>query len=65
MNCIATVRFAFTIPTLEDAGAALRRLQMAAESAGFEMRDGTITPATPTTTADAWTGYAPLPPEAH
>lgn len=42
---IANVRFLFTMSALEDGESALRRLQEAASSVGFEMRDGAIAPA--------------------
>jgi hypothetical protein len=78
VDLIATVRFAFTISSLEDSAAALRRLQEAALTAGFEMRDGSISPAphdTPAATGPEpvtagaqagryhWTGHVPLPPK--
>lgn len=54
-------RFRFRAESLEAAGAEIRRLQEAAEQAGFEMSTGTVVPAPPDDEPeDGWTGYAPI-----
>lgn len=59
---IANVRFVFTMPALEGAESALVRLQEAASSAGFEMRDAAIGPAPhDEDSAEEWTEYGPPP----
>jgi len=44
---LAEVEFRFECESQEAAGAALRRLSGAAERAGFELKRGTVVPASP------------------
>ena len=66
----AEVWFRFTSENISTAGADLQRLKEAARSAGFELKGGKVTPATPGETKEGWTEkkdgltwYVPLDPE--
>jgi hypothetical protein len=65
----AEVWFGFDSENVSSAGADLKRLREVAERAGFELRGGKVTPATPGETkagwseeVDGWTSYVPLDP---
>lgn len=56
----ADVRLRFEAESLEAAGRALRRLQQVAQGAGFELREGKVTPAPEDEErSEGWTGYGP------
>jgi hypothetical protein len=66
----AEVWFRFSSESVSTAGADLQRLKEAARSAGFELRGGKVTPASPSETKegssekkDGGTWYVPLDPE--
>jgi hypothetical protein len=66
----AEVWFRFSSQSVSTAGADLERLKAVAESAGFELKAGKVTPASPgegkegwQEKKDGWTWYVPLDPE--
>lgn len=57
----ADVVFEFEAETVEAAGAELRRLALAARSAGFELKQGRVEPRSmDDDEGDGWTSYGPL-----
>ena len=58
---VAHVEFCFAAESVEAGGKRLRELATAAESVGFEMKEGRVeaTPLSTDADAGAWTGYGP------
>ncbi len=63
---LAEMQFRFDAESLETSAAALRRLQRAAEGAGFELVRGKVIPAPPEQPKQPgeWTSYGPTRPDA-
>ena len=66
----AEVWLRFSSESISTVGADLQRFKAAAETAGFELKAGKVTPASPgggkkgwTEKKDGWTWYVPLDPE--
>jgi hypothetical protein len=57
---VAEVEFTFEADSFEAVPAELRRLSLAAEEAGFELRRGNAVPAPPEEDDSRPTGYGPL-----